>query len=414
MAGYNELIKNFEKIRSYMREFYVYGIKSRSDFNGKSARSYDDERRRLESWLGGHVGFARKNDKKNVFISIDSRVTRHNPLYKAWKAKSFTDGDVTLHFILFDILCNDQKYTLNEITDKIYDYLAGFDDPMSFDESTLRKKLKEYVSMGLVKTQKQGKKVFYSRADDVCLDGCDDLLNFFSEVAPCGVVGSFLLDKTNCQQDCFAFKHHYITSATDSDVLATIFDAIQKQSVVTATSLSNRFLQPRTVTIVPLRVFASVQNGRQHLLAYHVEAGCIRAFRVDNLADLKICDKAQDFDKLISQLDKMQKHMWGVNTKHNGCVRGLQHVDFKIVADQNEDFIVRRLEREKRVGTVTQVDQNTWQFCADLYDLSEIVPWIRTFICRIKEINFSDEQLQKQFLADLRQIYDEYCGEDDV
>ena len=75
-----------------------------SEYTGKSARSYDDERRRLESWLGDYMRFRQTPDGKNVFISIDSRVSRHNPLYKAWKAKSFTDGDITLHFILMDIL----------------------------------------------------------------------------------------------------------------------------------------------------------------------------------------------------------------------------------------------------------------------------------------------------------------------
>lgn len=29
---FSELVKIFEKIRSYMREFYVYGFRSRSDF----------------------------------------------------------------------------------------------------------------------------------------------------------------------------------------------------------------------------------------------------------------------------------------------------------------------------------------------------------------------------------------------
>lgn len=51
--SYTELIKNFNRTRDYMREFYVYGFKSREEYNKKSARSYDDERRRVESWLGG-------------------------------------------------------------------------------------------------------------------------------------------------------------------------------------------------------------------------------------------------------------------------------------------------------------------------------------------------------------------------
>ena len=40
--AYSELIKNFEKVRSYMRDFYVYGFKGRDEFNAKSARIYDD------------------------------------------------------------------------------------------------------------------------------------------------------------------------------------------------------------------------------------------------------------------------------------------------------------------------------------------------------------------------------------
>ena len=134
MSSYSELIKNFEKIRGYMREFYVYGFKSREEYDKKSARSYDDERRRMESWLGDHMSFVRTPEGKNVFISIDSRVSQHNPFYKALKAKSFTDGDITLHFILFDILHSPEVIrSLPEILDEMDEYLSGFENPMMFD-----------------------------------------------------------------------------------------------------------------------------------------------------------------------------------------------------------------------------------------------------------------------------------------
>lgn len=113
--AYSELIKNFNKIRDYMRDFYVYGFKSRDDYTKKSARSYDDEKRRIESWLGDYMKFHQTADGKNAFLSIDSRVTRHNPLYKAWKTKSFTDRDITLHFIVMDILSNGQELSLGDI-----------------------------------------------------------------------------------------------------------------------------------------------------------------------------------------------------------------------------------------------------------------------------------------------------------
>ena len=62
--AYRELIKNFEKVRAYMREFYVYGFKSRTEYDTKSARSYDNERRRLESWLGIICGSLRHRKER--------------------------------------------------------------------------------------------------------------------------------------------------------------------------------------------------------------------------------------------------------------------------------------------------------------------------------------------------------------
>lgn len=101
--AYSELIKSFERIRNYMREFYVYGFKSRDEYGMKSARSYDNERRRIESWLGDYMSFHQESSGKNVFLSLDSRRVPRNPLYKAFKAKSFTDKDITLHFYILDL-----------------------------------------------------------------------------------------------------------------------------------------------------------------------------------------------------------------------------------------------------------------------------------------------------------------------
>lgn len=75
---------------------------------------------RVESWLGDYMRFAKTAEGKNVFLSVDSRTACKNPFYKAWKAKSFTDGDITLHFAVFDILCAPEiKLTLSELVDEI-------------------------------------------------------------------------------------------------------------------------------------------------------------------------------------------------------------------------------------------------------------------------------------------------------
>ena len=237
--AYSELIKNFNKIRDYMRDFYVYGFKSRDDYTKKSARSYDDEKRRIESWLGDYMKFHQTADGKNAFLSIDSRVTRHNPLYKAWKTKSFTDRDITLHFIVMDILSNGQELSLGDIAYQVDEYLAEFEQARVFDISTIRKKLNEYVKEGLLVRRKSGKTMLYSRAEEFEMPS-RDVLDFFSEIAPCGVIGSFLEDKTNNIADHFAFKHHYITSAMDSEALCMILKAIHEKRNITVEMINRK------------------------------------------------------------------------------------------------------------------------------------------------------------------------------
>lgn len=411
MSSYSELIKNFEKIRAYMREFYIYGFKSRDDYSKKSSRSYDDERRRIESWLGDHMSFVRTPEGKNVFISIDSRSIRHNPFYNAWKAKSFTDGDVTLHFIIFDILNEPSvKCTISEIMREIDEkYLSGFENPMMFDESTVRKKLKEYTEAGIIVTEKVGRKVSYSRAEDTNVKDLNEVLHFYSEISPCGVIGSFILDKEELDTEAFTFKHHYITGAIDSGVLASIFTAMREKRIISVSNLSRRKDTPRRNRIIPLRVFISVQNGRQHLLAYLPDYNNFQSYRIDYLSNIKLEEQTPRFDELRAQIDEMKDKMWGVSTKRNKWgIEKLEHVDFTVKVADDESHIIRRLEREKRVGKVEKLDDNTYRFTADVYDVSEMIPWIRTFICRIADMNFTSNTLENQFKSDLNTMYRMY------
>jgi hypothetical protein len=411
MSSYNELIKNFERVRSYMREFYVYGFKSRADYDNKSARSYDDEKRRMESILGDYMSFVRTPEGKNVFLSIDSRTSVHNPFYKALKAKSFTDGDITLHFIIFDILYSPSvEFTLAEIMEIIDEkYLSGFDVPMMFDESTIRKKLKEYCEVGIVEIEKVGRKAYYHRADTVDISNLIDVTHYFSEVSPCGVIGSYILDKFETDSDAFTFKHHYITSAIDSGVLAALFTAMREKRIITVDNLSRRKDVPRKNRIIPLRVFISVQSGRQHLFAYHSEFNCFISYRIDYLSNVKLEETTPRFDELRSQLDRMQTKMWGVSAKRSKWNdEKTEHVEFVVEVADDEYYIINRLNREKRVGTVEKTDEHTYRFSADVYDIGEMVPWIRTFICRIKEIKFSNRELEKKFKEDLDAMYKMY------
>lgn len=404
--AYSELIKNFNKIRDYMRDFYVYGFKSRDDYTKKSARSYDDEKRRIESWLGDYMRFHQTADGKNVFLSIDSRETRHNPLYKAWKTKSFTDGNITLHFIVMDLLSDGQELSLGDIAFQVDEYLAAFEHARVFDTSTIRKKLNEYVKEGLLLRRKNGKTMLYRRAEEFEIPS-RDALDFFSETAPCGVIGSFLEDKTNNIADHFAFKHHYITSAMDSEVLCMILKAIHEKRNITVEMINRKKDRITETNVIPLRVMISVQSGRQYMMAYAPYFKRITAYRLDNIVTVRNGEIADGFDELRDKLSEMQRYMWGVATDSRSGNR-MEHIEFTVQYDDGEDHIPRRLEREKRIGHVEYIDEHTCHFSADVYDASELIPWIRTFICRITDISISNKTLEIQFKKDLQVMYEMY------
>lgn len=400
--AYTELVKNFNRIQDYMREFYIYGFKSRDEYTKKSARSYDDERRRLASWLGEYMQFRQTTEGKNVFLSIDSRMLHHNPLYKAWKTKSFTDGDITLHFILMDIFATGESMTVSDISERIDDYLAAFAKPRLFDESTIRKKLKEYVGEGLLEKKKQGKTMYYRKAPDLSFYDTD-VLDFFSEIAPCGVIGSFLLDKGKRQEENFAFKHHYITGAIDSEIVSQLFQAMHENRMV-CMRVVNRKETVSEIKVLPLQIFISVQNGRQYVMAYEQKHKRISSFRIDNIVKITLGNTSDRLEELRGRLEKMKSHMWGVSTQSRSGMR-METVTFMVRYGYGEQHIHQRLEREKRCGHVEKIDDHTSRFYAEVYDASELIPWIRTFLCRITEIHFSNAVLEAQFQRDIENMY---------
>ncbi len=402
--AYSELIKNFDGIRDYMREFYLYGFKSRNEYTKKSARSYDDERRRVESWLKDYMGFRQTPEGKNIFISIDSRVSRHNPLYAAWKTKSFTDGDITLHFILFDILHDsDTALTLAELSDEIDEYLSEFGIPRMFDESTIRKKLKEYEAEGIIIREKRGKAIAYRRAEEI-LPVPSDVLDFFSETAACGVIGSFLLDKYDAEEGPFTFKHHYITSALDSEILCSLLTAIEEKRSLSLEVIQRRDDRISESQVVPLQIRSSVQGGRDYLMAYVPQLERISSIRVDNIISVKTGEACEQYEQHRGELEEMLPHLWGVSVLGTAG-DSLEHVEFIVQYAEEETHIPKRLEREKRCGTVEMLDGNRCRFSADVYDSIEMLPWIRTFICRIISFECSNKAAERRFQDDLEQMY---------
>ena len=411
IVAYSELVKNLDNIRMVMRDFYVYGFNSKADFSDRSARSHDNDRRRIESWLADYMCFRQNAKGKRRFIAVDSRKIKHNPFYKAWKAKTFTSKDIMLHFYLLDMLQDGISMSLNELVERLdQDYLSHFADAGTIDASTVRKKLTEYVQLGLIVAAKQGRELFYSRSKDaVNLKRWHEAVSFFAESTPVGAVGSFLEDKYSEEVNLFSYKHHYLLQALESDVLVDLLDAMQKKQTVRLASCTDGGKRI-CMRVLPLKIYVSTQSGRRYVMGWFFKANRIIFCRLDNLEQVLEPKDLPDYDKYLAKAEAMEQHLWGVSMNRigeDGEIK-LEHVELVVRLGEDEPYILQCLEREKRCGEVTKLSEGRYQFTADVRDAGELLPWLRTFIGRIESFSCSNKKIEERFWRDMEAVYAMY------
>ncbi len=390
-----------------MRDFYIYGFRTRDDFSIKSLRSYDNEKRRIESYLYDIMSFRQDENGKRVFISVDCASINTNPLYRAFKTKSFTKNDITLHFIILDILTEHSALSIPQIADIIFDeYLSIFQEPIIFDLSTIRNKLKEYEKIGILTSEKHGKNLLYSMLrDDIDINNYCDAITFFAESSPMGVVGSFLLDKCKSIQKCLSYKHHYIMNALDSEIIEVILQAIHSKRKIEITNFISKTQREEIVIVTPLKFLISVQGGRQYIACKQQRTNIIKNYRLDYIKKVDILDKDEFFDDNYKKLEVILANTWGVNI---GNTKDLEKIVLTLSILQNEKYIVNRLLREGRGGKVTQIDDTTYTYEKELYNAQEALPFIRTFIGRIIKFECTNENVKNTFYEDLEEMQKMY------
>ena len=424
MAEFQELIKNFDRIRDYMRQFYVYGFKVRNDFSEKSSRTYDNERRRIESWLSRYTKSDYTSKGKHVYINVDSKTIPQNPLYAAWKSKSFTDNDLMLHFFILDLLwdCPDGMSS-GAVTD-----LISHNYGVVFDTQTVRLKLKEYESLGILVSHKEGKFLFYALAPLMSMetesgktvsDGTADekhelwqrlitAVKYFQEAAPFGFIGSTILDRQDACNDLFQFKHHFIVHTLEDGVLACILTAIREQRLICFENKSSRSGQTSTMSGVPLKIYVSTQTGRRYLCLYLPQRRRFSNSRLDSITSVTLLEPCTFYGELLRDLEKNKDKCWGVS--FGGGASRMEEVCIKLYIDEEkEPYILNRLYREGRGGEVLRIRENQFLYTGTFFDTNEMLSWAKTFTGRILDIQGTNLFAIAKITRDWEKMYEMYC-----
>ena len=416
MAGFSELIKNFDKTREYVRDFFIYGCKVRSDFGKKSVRTYDDEKRRVESWMQDYMRYDDSVKGRHVSICVDSGHISENPLYNAYCSKSFTDNDIKLHFLLIDILQDGKSRTLRELTDTLN---SGYEQ--LFDDQTVRNKLKEYTDEGIILAEKQVKTMHYSlsatTADDLIRKyrGLDDALKFFSEAPDLGVIGNTIMKAAGIKNDLFHIKHNYMIHTLEDILVPDILEAIDDKYIITVKKFSwkkdDEFSEEE---IIPMQILVSVQTGRRYIAAYVPRRRRFATFRLDKIKQIKRNTVCTDYDRLRESYDVNIRRCFGVSFGDRHETGAVNAIKITFTVDEiNEHFIIERLEREKRCAILEKTGEGLYTITADVFDPNELMHWAKTFIGRIVSIEGGTERIRLRFYSDIRRMYRMYGGIED-
>lgn len=402
MSEFTELIKRFDKIRDYMRDFYVYGFKSRTDFNRKSARTYDNEKRRCESYLKKYMKWDYKDGNKASFISVDSSKIPMNPLFAAWKSKSFTSNDIMLHFYILDALKNG-KMTVDSLTDHICEKSS-----ITFEAQTVRGKCNEYVEHGMLTCEKQGKAFFYGITPETVNITPEllDAVKFFQGVAPIGEVGSFILDNENVENDLFAYKHHYIAHTLEDGILLDLLTFIRKSQSVVFENQSERSGMTTIIHALPLKIFVSATTGRRYVCMYSLSKRRFFNYRLDYIKSVVPNEVIDSAPELRQRLDNNLDKVWSVGFGGRSRIEILcmkLHID-----EKREQHIIHRILREGQGGELIHLDTNTFLYTKELFDTSDMSPWIKTFTGRILELEGTNEVVINRFYNDMKQMAQMY------
>lgn len=412
MAKYSELIKNFDKIRDYMKDFFIYGYKTRTDYEYtgyKSLRTYDDEKRRIESWLKDFIQFDTSKKGKQVSISCSSNHLHENPLYNAYRSKSFTDKDIELHFFIIDALINSPPLSVDEITDKLINNYKVY-----FEPQTIRLKLNEYVSEGILISSKKGRNLYFT----LCTDTPDnissdkntflDMIKFFSQYAPFGVIGNHILKQSSQQNDIFLMKHNFIVHTLEDNIMLDFIKAINEKKYTNIVNFGRNGTNSN-IKAVPLRFHISLQTGRQYILIYIDELKRFSTLRLDHIKKIQILDICPDYDKLYEKYMRNLKYCWGTSfgkIRKSGNTEKIKLTLF--IDEEKEKFILERLIRESRGGIITHKDKNIYTYETELFDACEASPWIKSFTGRIISLESDSKTLVNRFYNDMKKMFEIY------
>lgn len=414
MAGYHERLRDLKNTRWLMRDFLICGFRTRNDQKLSSARTYDDERHRIESLLGDSLQWRQTEGGRQYFISAEAAALPGNPLHRIWRLRTFTDNDLMLHCCLLAELDTETPMTVDELTDAIWE-----DTELPVDVQSVRRKLQEYAALGLVREEKDGKRRIYTLSDRTLTrlfsddEGLEEALSFFREAMPLGSLADGMMLRGAYENEFIRFKQHFLMHTLDDAVLLRLLEHMHARQAVQLTCDAQRAdAEPYTVRLLPVCVRVSEMTGRRYLVGYDMDRRAPRTLRLDLIQDMELIDPPEETDSAMTQVRDALNGCWGIALPPEPQLHRLE-MDIRVELPR-EAFVVDRLQREGRGGRVTRIEWNLFRYETEVTDTMEMMAWIRSFTGRIVALRDSSGVVDRRFREDMERLRAMYATEVDA
>ena len=134
------------------------------------------------------------------------------------------------------------------------------------------------------------------------------------------------------------------------------------------------------------------------------------SLRLDYITALSLLPGQEEDGDCRALAEERLAHSWGA-ALHNSP--RLERFSMTVAVDKvKEHYIIQRLRRESRGGTVEQVEPGLWRCTRYVCDTGEMMNWVKTFIGRIVSLEGDNQRAIDRFYDDIRRMAELYGGED--
>lgn len=425
VMGFKEsdsLIRDYSNIRSILRDVYIFGCYSKDDFvkSGMSARKYDNEKKRIMSYISKDFIYQRNVNRKSImYCSYHMENGSRNYMAETYRNKTFTMLDFMSYFFVLQLLSDGNEMTLGDILQA----LPENNEDVLFTKDNLRVKLEELVEQRLIEIVKYGKTVKYRISVDIWEDFSDKelqdiylFLDFLMNTYPVEVPFYFLRSKLRLYmeikrgisseqlQSPMQYKHNHLFNVVDNDVILDVLKAIKGKRRIQIKLNGNE--NDSVFVTLPIKVLHDSTYGRQYVFCYSEAEEKVVVVRVDHIADLELKDSADiDFDSIVEKCMKAIDDCWCTSLTDKEPVNVVIEFMFD---EQNESYVRRRLIREGHGALIQKITDGLYRMTISVNDPAEMIPWIRSFGERARVISSGEYKIEDRIKKDWKRAVEKY------